>query len=200
MSYSAGAKKVATMKMPHMLLVCSTARNTGKTFFSVSFIERWKSSVDIVAIKVTTVSDSEKVCHHGADGCGACSSFKGNYEIIEETESFGKKDTNMLLAAGAKKVYWIKTMKDYAFEAFDSIDIPAGSFIVCESNALSKHVIPGALVLMHKTGVEDIKSSAEALLKNADFVCDIAKPHSVDNVLGKLNISHKNGQIRIGSL
>jgi len=182
-----------------MLLVGSTARNTGKTTFCLDFIERWGCEYNVVGLKVTTIREGEGVCHHGDDGCGACASFSGKFEVIEETDLKGKKDTNMLLAAGASRVFWIRTLKEYAAEAFEAVKayIPTDSIITCESNVLSDLITPGVSVLMHKTGIDNIKPSAEAFKQKAGFVCDIYEPNAIAAVLDKIVVTSERGQISL---
>ena len=184
------------MNYPNMLLVGSTARNTGKTTFCLAFLEKWGKSFDIVAVKVSTVAKEGALCHHGDFGCGACSSFSGKYEISVETDPTGKKDTNLLLNAGASKVFWIRTLKSSALEAFESImgKLPESSIILCESNVLFEFITPGLAVLMHRSGIENVKQSSELFREKADFICDISQPHAIEDVLRNVNVS-QNGII-----
>ena len=182
-----------------MLLVGSTARNTGKTTFCLAFLDKWKDKFDIIGLKVTTIREGKGICHHGNDGCGACTSFSGNYEIIEETNKSGGKDTSKLLAAGAKKVFWIRALTGYVQEALDVFMTQFSSkhIIVCESNALIGFVTPGVSVLMHRNSVAKIKPSADFFLKRADFVCDISEPSNIETVLDKIEIECAKERINL---
>ena len=188
--------------MSNMLLVGSTARNNGKTTFCFAFVKKWKDACDITGLKVTTVREGKGVCHHGNDGCGACSSFSGGYDISEETLDSGEKDTNMLLAAGAKRVFWIRTTAECAGEALGAVmpELPSNGLIVCESNVLAGLVKPGVIVLMHRAGIEDVKPSAGLLIEKADFVCDISKPGSTEAALDGITVSRVDGRVCVGKL
>ena len=179
------------MDIPNMLLVGSTARNTGKTTFSLAFLNKWKDKFDVVGLKVTSIREGQGICHHGNDGCGVCSSFSGNYEIIEETDTAGGKDTQKLLAAGAKKVFWIKAINGCVEEALSIVlpEVSQSSIIVCESNSLTQIVRPGVSVLMRKSGITQIKPSAIPFIEKADFAADISEPGSIDSVLDKIQVS-----------
>jgi len=187
------------MTIPNMLLVGSTARNAGKTSFCSAFIEKWKDKYDIVGLKVTTMPGDEKKCHHGDGGCGACTSFSGSFEIVEETSNSGTKDTSMLLAAGAKKVYWIKTERNHAQTAVNSLlpTLTSDCIIVCESNVLSEFITAGVSVLIHRAGAENLKPSAESFKEKADFICDVFIPDSIDLILSKIFVSKQDEQTAI---
>jgi len=185
------------MDIPNMLLVGSTARNTGKTTFCLAFLEKWKDKFDAIGLKVTTIREGKGMCHHGNNGCGVCTSFSGNYEIIEEKDRSGEKDTRKLLAAGAKRVFWIRALDEYVQEATNAFmaEIPPEHIVVCESNALSDFVKPGASVLMHRAGIESIKPSAELFMKKADFICDISQAENIEAVLDKIELSCVEGRV-----
>ena len=176
----------------NMLMVGSIARNTGKTSFCIAFIDKWKKEFDIYCLKVTTIREGESICHHGSDGCGACTSFEGGFDICVEKNSAGHKDTNQLLAAGAKKVCWIRTKREYALQAFESVlcEIPKFALILCESNVLSEFVRPGASVLMQRDGITDVKPSAKAFRDNADFLCNISCNDNIERVLNAIKIDN----------
>ena len=187
------------MDIPNMLLVGSTARNTGKTTFCVAFLNKWQDKFDIIGLKVTAIRKGKSACPHGNHECGVCASLVGNYEITEETNKSGEKDTQKLLAAGAKKVFWIRALTEYVQEALDVFmaQIAPGHMIVCESNALTAFITPGASVLMHRNDAMQIKPSAKLFMQNADFVCDISEPGNIETVLGKIEVSRAEGQISL---
>jgi hypothetical protein len=189
------------MNVSNMLLVGATARNTGKTTFCCTFLDKWKDKFNIIGLKLTIIGDEKRACPHGNASCRVCSEFAGNYEIEEEANNSGGKDTQKILAAGANKVFWVRSLIGYVPEAFDVFmtKIPPKSIIVCESNVLVKFITPGVVVAMCRAGVkkESLKSTADLLLGKADFVCDIAEPGSVEAALDKINVTCDKGQISI---
>ena len=80
-----------------MILVGSTARNLGKTALASRVIEALRPREKVIGVKVTTIRDKGEICPRGLDGCGTCSSLTGNYEILEERDPYGDKDTSQLL-------------------------------------------------------------------------------------------------------
>ena len=158
---------------PHMLLIGSSRRNIGKTHLATSIIKQNHSHVDIIGLKVTTIEEKTKACPHGNEDCGVCSEIKGNYLIREEKDRSLKKDTSLLLKAGAKKVYWLLVLEDRLGEGARALldVIPADSVIVAESNRFRLAVQPG-LFLMLINPQKKIKESARRVQKYADLILE----------------------------
>jgi hypothetical protein len=182
-----------------MLLVGSTARNTGKTTFCTEFIRKWREKRDIIGIKITTIHAEKGPCPRGEEGCGVCSSFIGDYEIIEENDPLGRKDTCTLLAEGAKKVYLVRSLPHRLSEAVDRVMAlsPEDAIIVCESNALASIVTPGVIVVTHRPGVDNIKPSAKPMLEKADLTVNVGEPGSLRQALEKIEITYNGGETRL---
>jgi len=157
------------LEVPNMILIGSTGRNSGKTTLAAELIRSYSPGRPVAAIKVTSVEGGGK-CIRGGEGCGACSSLEGGYEISEETSRTGGKDTSLLLAAGADRVFWIKAKRSHLGEAIREVLplLPKGCIIVCESNSLRKAVKPGVFVMVKTEG--GIKRSAEEVMGLADIV------------------------------
>lgn len=160
------------LDVPKMILIGSTARNSGKTTLAVAVLEKYKNKMPIYAIKVTTIAVKNGGCIHGGDGCGVCSKMQDDFEITKEKSMEGIKDTSQLLAGGAKMVYWLKTLKDYIGEGIESIlsEIPENALIICESNSLRKVVKPGVFIMVKNTEDDQIKKSAREVFDQADIV------------------------------
>lgn len=155
-----------------MILIGSTARNSGKTTLAVSIIEKYKSVVPVYGIKVTTIAEKHGKCIHGGEGCGVCTNFEDDFDITEEFNNTNNKDTSVLLAGGAEKVYWLKTLASYIDEGIAAVikKIPAQALIICESNSLRKVVEPGVFVMVKNTEDNQIKTSAAEVMDQADIV------------------------------
>ena len=99
------------LKIPNMILIGATARNSGKTALAAAIINKYKSKRPVVAVKVTTVAEKGGKCIRGGEGCGACSGLKGDFEITEEHDKISKGYINAagcrsgkgLLAEGSEK-------------------------------------------------------------------------------------------------
>jgi len=187
------------MIIPNMLLVGSTARNTGKTTFCAEFIKKWHELYNIIGVKITTIHDDNCLCHHGENGCGACTSFRGDYEITEEDCVSGSKDTSSLLRAGAIKVYWVRAKKWRLAETAEQIIalISKDVVVVCESNSLSEYISPGVTVITHRSQIEDIKPSALPMFEKACFIVDISEQESLNTALDGIGIESSDDGIKL---
>ena len=162
-----------------MILVGSTARDLGKTALAARLIEALSPREKVVGVKVTTIRDKGGKCPRGGDGCGTCSSLTGNYEIREETDPDGEKDTSRLLKAGAARVFWLKVTRDALAEGRDALmkRIDREAVIVAESNSLRKVVAPNLFLMLRGPAGGPVKPAAREVMP---FV-DIAVPSADGN-------------------
>ena len=160
------------IKIPGMIMIGAGNRNVGKTEFACSLIRKYGPADDLVAIKVTTVADSETKCPRGGKGCGVCTSFKGNYHLSEETNSDSNKDTCRMLAAGATKVLWLRVLKPHLTEGLNALTAAIGpnKITVCESNSLRLIAEPDLFFVFKSAEDEPFKPSANEVLHHADCV------------------------------
>jgi molybdopterin molybdotransferase len=156
-----------------MVLVGATGRNAGKTTaaaFLVAFLSRFRT---VEALKVTTADHSGgAVCHRGGGGCGACA-FNGPYRLEEERDAASAKDTSRLLAAGARRVFWLRATRRTLPEGLLAYlaMVPADRLIVAESNSLRGAARPGFFLLMSDPLAES-KPSAKRVSHLADLVVE----------------------------
>ena len=163
---------------PKLLEIGSTGRNSGKTFFAKDVIERFKDGHKMVALKIITIRGARGVCQRGGVGCGICTSIDAGFELIEEKNARGKKDTMELLKSGVDKAYLMKAFEDSLLDGFEAFlkEIDDDTLVVCESNSLRKYLIPGCFVMIHNQK-RTMKKSAAEVYDLADFVI------TEDNVL-----------------
>jgi molybdopterin-guanine dinucleotide biosynthesis protein A/molybdopterin-guanine dinucleotide biosynthesis protein len=154
-----------------MILVGSTARNLGKTALATRLIEALRPREKVVGVKVTTIRDRGAKCPRGGDGCGACSSLTGNYEIWEERDPDGEKDTSQLLKAGAVRVFWLRAIEDALAEGLDALmtRIDREAVIVAESNSLRKVVTPSLFLMLKESDREQVKPTAREVMSFVDI-------------------------------
>lgn len=180
--------------IPNMILIGATARNSGKTTLALSIIKKFKSRVPVFGLKVTTIAKRNGGCIHGGEGCGACSSLKdANFEIAEEKNDSGNKDTSMLLAAGAQRVFWLKVLFSHLDEGIEAVlkMIPEGSLIICESNSLRKIVEPGVFVMVKNSEDSFVKKSAEEVIGQADIIFENQFTDDFQDVLKEIELKLK---------
>ena len=155
---------------PSMLMVGSGGRNSGKTDLACLLIRRFCKNHELAGVKVTTVNERGGECPRGGQGCGACTSLEGAYCLSEEVNAGREKDTQRLLAAGARRVYWLRVLKTHLREGAAALleTIGAGTAVICESNSLRTVVEPGVFLMVCRRDGGQLKRSAQAVQKLAD--------------------------------
>lgn len=157
---------------PRMLLVGATGRNAGKTALATEVIRRIAAEVPIVGAKVTAIAERDGQCPRGGSGCGVCSSLEGAYCITREEAGEEGKDTQRLLAAGARPVYWLRVLKSHLEEGARALMEAIGpdAWVVCESNSLRTVLKPGVFIMVTAPRAENLKPSAKQVFGLTDAV------------------------------
>jgi len=155
-----------------MLMIGSAGSNIGKTELACRIIRKFSCCAEITGIKVTTILKKDGRCPRGGIGCGVCSSLEGNYCITEEKDVLHGKDTAKMLNAGAKRVFWLRVLKDHLDEGLTALLNCIGdkAVSVCESNSLRLVAEPGLFFVVRKKGSHAIKTSCENVIGFADRV------------------------------
>ena len=147
------------IKMPELLLIAGTGRNSGKTTLACHIIKNFSSMFPIVAIKITPH-------FHQTNNSDMTIIERENLIIIDEANDETRKDSSLILKAGAIKSYFVMAKDDQLKEALLLIikQIPDKIPIVCESGGLRHWVEPGIFLMMNrsdnntfKPGVKDLK-------------------------------------------
>ncbi len=159
-------------RVPGMLMVGASGRNAGKTEFACSVIRKFGRGHEIVGAKVTTIGERGGACPRGGEGCGVCSSLEGNYCIVEETGALPGKDTSRLLAAGARRVFWLRVLREHLDEGLGALleRIGIGTITVCESNSLRLVAEPDLFFIVKARADEGCKRSAKNVMQYVDRV------------------------------
>ncbi|MDR2481667.1 MAG: hypothetical protein LBD07_05180 [Spirochaetaceae bacterium] len=158
------------MEAPHLVIIGSSCRNSGKTTLAAGLIEQLKEKMHVIALKITSIDGRSASCPHGSKGCGACSLSGVQFALTEEICACGEKDTSRLLAAGAEKVFWLRCLKQALFSGFTFFQeqSPHNAVIICESNCLREIVNP-AVFIMIDNPAEIFKPSAKRVAALADI-------------------------------
>jgi molybdopterin-guanine dinucleotide biosynthesis protein A len=177
------------IKLDGMLMIGSAGANVGKTELACALIKKFGKTSDITGIKVTTIKAKDGQCPRGGDGCGVCSSLDGDFCITEETDSNSHKDTARLFAAGAKRVYWLRVMKQSLKEGLTALlDIIGPEAVsICESNSLRKVVEPGLFLMVRVRNSKSWKSSAQDVKEYADKIINTG-PDGFDFDLDRIKL------------
>ncbi|MHC4309417.1 MAG: molybdenum cofactor guanylyltransferase [Planctomycetota bacterium] len=177
------------IKLDGMLMIGSAGANVGKTELACALIKKIGKTTDITGIKVTTIRAKDGQCPRGGQGCGVCTSVDGDFDIMEEIDSNSQKDTARLLAAGAKRVFWLRVMKKRLEEGLTCLlDIIGPDAVsICESNSLRQVVEPGLFLMVRGRDSKKWKSSARDVKKYADRII-VSGPHGFDYDLNRIKL------------
>lgn len=138
------------IRLDGMLMIGSAGANVGKTELACALLRRLGKQQEIIGIKVTTIAEADGGCPRGGEGCGVCSSLEGVFLITEETDRDSGKDTSRLLASGAKRVFWLRVLKEHLEEGVTALLEFVGpeAVCICESNSLRRIVEPGLFLMV----------------------------------------------------
>lgn len=152
-----------TLKLPQLLLIAGTGRDSGKTTLVCDVIQKFSPLQPLIAIKITPH-------FHKNSESGTILIDTENLYIAEETDSATGKDSSRMLNAGATHSYFVMTKDENLKEAFMRIRelIPPDSLTICESGGLRNYINPGLFFMMNKKGTDAFKPSAEKLIPLAN--------------------------------
>jgi hypothetical protein len=182
-----------------MILIGSAGRNSGKTTLAAELIRRWKGRFPIVALKVTTIA-CKGICHHGGEGCGACTDISSDFVLEEEQDSVSGKDTVQLLKAGAARVFWLRTLRSAMAEGFACFmekTLP-DALLICESNSLRELVNPGCFIMLANGENSGMKPSATKVADYADITGgNVFEPENLECLMARICVERNmQGHIR----
>jgi hypothetical protein len=170
----------------NLVFIGGTGRNAGKTALAVALVKKLREEGRAVnAAKVVTVERKGALCPRGGEGCGACS-LESDFALCEETDTIADKDTSQLLAAGAGRVFLLRSLKRVLPAAFAVMCEKAGdALLVVESNSLRTAVKPDLFVMLVDGGPP--KPSARAVMRDADITVNTPfTPATLDAVFALL--------------
>ncbi len=151
-------------------MVGSTGRNTGKTEFACALIRSLKERYTVHAVKITTIYDGCTTCIRGDEGCGVCTSMKGELRLNEELRPGGKKDTSRMLEAGAERVWWLRVRERSLADAAKELTelVPEDGILVFESNSIRRVCEPDLFFMLGSPENAEVKESAKAVFGEVD--------------------------------
>ena len=150
-------------RMPQLLLVAGTGRNSGKTTLLCSVIRNVCQSHRVTAIKITPHFHEKYRTGH------TIAEEEGLY-VMEEKQKDSGKDSSLMLGAGADKAYFAMASEEKVLQAFRAIAnlIPENHAVVCESGGLRHFVEPGLFLMMNRSDRTAFKSDTLILKTLAD--------------------------------
>lgn len=130
------------IKMPNLLLIFGNGRNVGKTYLARSIITRFSKNTSVIGVKISPhfhPFENKKIL------------FKSDDFVIIEEDQINRKDSSLMLQAGAEKVYFVMSEQKNLKKAFLKLqDYLPETAIVCESGGLIELVNPGLGFFVNK--------------------------------------------------
>lgn len=131
----------------NLLLISGAGRKTFKTTFACELIHHHRYN-EVVGIKISSHF------HPQSSGALPWKEVPGQYEIYEEHNPDGPRDSNRMLNAGAERVYYIQCRKEALANAFQTVlaELSPDGPIVCESGGLADIVRPALHIALKGDG------------------------------------------------
>ena len=174
-------------QIPNLLVIGGTGRNIGKTTLTTMIIERFSKELKLIALKTSMLMPDEAYFHGHHKLIGA-----DEFELLEEKEIKGNKDSQRYLKAGASQSWFLSAGENAVDSGMDVFwqKIGFAKPVIAESNVLNDFYIPGLFIMVK--GNRQIKPQAKVLLQKADVVVSEMDLDGFDSVVK--NLDFINGQ------
>lgn len=149
-----------------IILIGGHSRSVGKTSVVAGLIAALPE-FHWTAAKITQYGHG--VCSANGEPCD-CATADHAWAITEERSRTGDTDTSRFLAAGAEKVFWVRTEQGRLAEAMPAFRqrLGAAQNLILESNSILKFLRPDLYLTVLDPATADFKSSAREFLDRAD--------------------------------
>jgi hypothetical protein len=119
-----------------------------------------------------------KITQHGHNICSSngqpchCATEDHTWAISEEKDRAGLTDTSRFLAAGAERVWWVRSQQGRLAEALPRLRkiLASSGNAILESNSIVKFLRPDLYLTVLDPDTTDFKPSAQEFLDRADAV------------------------------
>ncbi len=151
-----------------IIVVGGHSRSVGKTSVVAGLISALRE-YDWTAAKITQYGHG--ICSANGEACD-CATGDHSWAITEERDRSGDSDTSRFLAAGASKVFWVRTEQGRLAEAMPTLRkrLEGARNVIIESNSILKFVRPDLYLTVLDPSTADFKASASEFLDRADAV------------------------------
>jgi hypothetical protein len=151
-----------------LLVIGGHSRSVGKTSVVAGLIAALPE-LHWTAAKITQYGHG--ICSANGEPCD-CASNDHSWAITEEKSREGDSDTARFLAAGAERVYWVRTEQGRLAEAMPALRerIQAAQNVILESNSVLKFLRPDLYLTVLDPSTADFKNSAREFLDRASAV------------------------------
>lgn len=164
---------------PNILLIAGTGRNSGKTTLALTIIRRFSEQCRLVAVKISPHF------HQGTAGLRLLDQTP-HYNIYNETEVNGVKDSSRMLAAGSEEVFYVEVHDLHLQEAFEALmkRVSPSSPMLVESPALGSVIQPGLFFIVDHPQTVYKKADVLARSPQADRFINTGTENLDDLVMG----------------
>jgi hypothetical protein len=151
-----------------ILVIGGHSRSVGKTSVVAGLIAALPE-FHWTAGKITQYGHG--ICSANGEPCD-CASNDHSWAISEEKDRNGDSDTSRFLAAGADRVYWVRTEQGRLAEAMPTLRerIKNAQNVILESNSVLKFLRPDLYLTVLDPSTADFKNSAREFLDRASAV------------------------------
>lgn len=159
-----------------LIVVGGHSRSVGKTSVVAGLISALRE-FEWTAAKVTQYGHG--ICSANGEACD-CATGDHSWAITEERDANGDSDTSRFVAAGAARVFWVRTEQGHLAEAMPSLRqrLGDGKNVIIESNSIMKFLRPDLYLTVLNPATADFKTSAREFLDRADAVILHKQPDS----------------------
>jgi hypothetical protein len=149
-----------------IIVIGGHSRSVGKTSVVAGLISALPEFV-WTAFKITQYGHG--ICSANGQACD-CATGDHSWAITEERNRNGDSDTSRFLAAGAERVWWVRTEQGRLAEAMPKIreKLNNAQSVIVESNSVLKFLRPDLYVTVLDPSTADFKNSAREFLDRAD--------------------------------
>ncbi len=151
-----------------LIVIGGHSRNVGKTSVVAGLISALPE-FHWTAAKITQYGHG--ICSANGEPCD-CATGDHSWAITEERDPSGKSDTSRFLAAGARRVFWVRTEQGHLAEAMPKLRqrLQGAANVILESNSVLRFVRPDLYLTVLDPATADFKKSAREFLDRADAV------------------------------
>ena len=149
-----------------IIVIGGHSRSVGKTSVVAGLIAALPE-FHWTALKITQYGHG--ICSANGEACD-CAAGDHSWAITEERNRSGDSDTSRFLAAGADRVWWIRTEQGRLAEAMPALREPlkGSPHVIIESNSILKFLRPDLYITVLDPSTADFKTSAREFLDRAD--------------------------------
>jgi hypothetical protein len=151
-----------------IVVIGGHSRSVGKTSVVAGLIAALPA-FHWTALKITQYGHG--ICSADGQACD-CATSDHSWAISEEKNRDGDSDTSRFLAAGAARVWWVRTEQGKLAEAMPAVraKVAGAENLIFESNSVLKFIRPDLYLTVLDPDQPDFKGSAQEFLDLASAV------------------------------